>query len=114
MRPNGVTDLGSVGHHPPEQTAVPPVGDAHPTNSGHDVADGSRHSDICRAERAISTAQFTVIRSWILENSPSLIPLTFLMSSMVLNGRAVDDGLSLHRADAGQDVKLFLGGGVDD
>ena len=29
----------------------------------------------------------TVIRSWILENSPSLMPLTVLMSSIVLKGR---------------------------
>ena len=48
-----------------------------------------------------------------MENSPSLMPLTFLMSSIVLNGRAVDDGLGLHRADARQRVELFLGGGVD-
>ena len=31
---------------------------------------------------------FTVIKSRILENSPSLIPFTFMMSSIVLNGRA--------------------------
>ena len=30
---------------------------------------------------------FTVIMSLILPNSPSLIPLTFMTSSMVLNGR---------------------------
>src|SRR6185503_13040983 len=31
--------------------------------------------------------QLTVISSLILENSPCLIPLTFMTSSMVLNGR---------------------------
>jgi hypothetical protein len=32
--------------------------------------------------------QFTLIKSLILPNSPSLIPLTFMTSSIVLKGRA--------------------------
>ena len=56
---------------------------------------------------------FTVIRSWILENSPSLMPLDLLDVFDRLERPSLDDGLGFHGADARQGVELFLGGGVD-
>src|SRR5262245_6199328 len=48
---------------------------------------GSFRSGLGRLPRPKDCVYFTVIKSLILPNSTSLMPLTFITSSMVLNGR---------------------------